>query len=93
MRSLDGPQQLRLQFRAVLLQVQRLSRLQRHLLVSVRENDEFAATSLSDEMSKLSLRLQNCNRFHGVNVTGSAVESNIRVDLVPRLEPIVSIIQ
>jgi hypothetical protein len=33
-------------------------------------------------MSKLSLSFQNCNRFHGVNVTDSMVGSNIGVDLV-----------
>ena len=44
-------------------------------------------------MSKLSLSFQNCNRFDGVNITDSTVESNIRADLVARLETIVSIIQ
>jgi hypothetical protein len=37
-------------------------------------------------LSKLSLSFQNCHRFHGVNATGRAVESNIGVDLVLSLE-------
>ena len=72
MRPLYRPQQLRLQFRAVLLQIQRRPRLQSHLFVSVRKHNQFAATSLSDEISKLSLSFQNCYSFHRANLADSA---------------------
>jgi hypothetical protein len=64
-RPVDGPQQLRLQLRAVLLQVHRDTRLQSHLLVAVGQNDELGTARLGDEFSKLSLGLPNGNRFHG----------------------------
>jgi len=64
MRPIDRPQQIRLQFRAVFLQIQQRTRLQSYLLVAIGEHDKLAATRLSNEFSKLSLGFPNGNRFH-----------------------------
>ena len=49
-------------------QVQRCARFQSHALVAVGEHNRLAAARLSDQPAKLTFRLANGNRFHGVTL-------------------------
>jgi len=61
-------QQLRLQFRAVHLQIQ-TPRGERHLMVAVRKHNRLATTGVGNEPTKLSLGFRYGNRFHSVNLS------------------------
>lgn len=63
-RPVGGFQQFRLQFRAVLLQIQRDTRLQSHPPVAIGQHNGFATARLGDEFAELALSFQNGNRFH-----------------------------
>ena len=63
-RPVHHLQQFRLQFRAVLFQIQRDTRLQSHPPVAIGQNDGFATARLGDEFAELALSFQNGNRFH-----------------------------
>ena len=67
-RPVGRLQQLRLQFRAVLLQIQS-ARGERHLMIPVREHNRLAVACLGKQSAKLTLGFQDGNRFHIATLT------------------------
>jgi transketolase len=71
-RSFYRFEQFRFQLRAILLQVQRNTRFQRHTFIAIADDDKFAPASLRYELPKLPLSFPNRNRFHADILIGVA---------------------
>ena len=63
-RSFYRFEQCRFQLRAILLQVQRNTRFQRHTFIAIADDDKFAPASLRYELPKPPLSFPNRNCFH-----------------------------
>ena len=83
-RPIGRLQQFRLQFRAVLFQIQNV-RCERHLIVAVRQYDRLAATCLGNEFAELALSLDVRKLWnHHCSVTGSSTKAALEASHIKR---------